>query len=238
MLVVLSVNANNVDSLRVDKLPVDTVSHIVISDTVRISDTVSNSDAIVNIDVSTGKDSLVVLNSKKIKKVEYWQPDPQRAMWYSMLCPGLGQIYNRSYWKVPLIYGIGVACVYVVSFQGRMYNEYSNAYYSIMDNDPYTNDYMPIFDGLDGVTRDWQVATLKKKMDTYRRYRDLCIFGTVILYVGNVLDAFVDAHLYDFSISDDLSLRVVPDIKFNPSNIESGSFANNASLGLKFALRY
>lgn len=212
MCMAVGVSASNVDSLQIAEA-VDTVQpRVSVPDTVALS--------------------------KKSKEVGYWQPDPQRAMWYSMLCPGLGQIYNRSYWKVPLIYGIGVACVYVVSFQGRMYNEYSNAYYSIMDHDPYTNDYVPIFDGLEGVSRDWQVATLRKKMDTYRRYRDLCIFGTVILYVGNVLDAFVDAHLYDFSISEDLSFRVVPEVKFNPNFIDGGSFANNTSLGLKFALRY
>ncbi len=210
--VATGVSASSADSLRVVS-SVDSVQlHVAVTDTVAVV--------------------------KKAKVEGYWQPDPQRAMWYSMLCPGLGQIYNRSYWKVPLIYGIGVACVYVVSFQGRMYNEYSNAYYSIMDHDPYTNDYVPIFDGLEGVSRDWQVSTLRKKMDTYRRYRDLCIFGTVILYVGNVLDAFVDAHLYDFSISEDLSLRVVPEIKCNPGFIDGGSFANTTSLGLKFALRY
>ncbi len=174
--------------------------------------------------------------SRKRPNEEYWMPNPTKAMWYSLLVPGMGQIYNRSYWKVPLIYGLGVGSFYVVSFQGRMYKEYSAAYFSLVDNDPKTRDYDPIFEGLGKVDDSWKKTVLERKMNTYRRYRDMCIFASVLLYVANALDAFVDAHLYDFSISEDLSLNIQPEIKYdehfatvNPSQPQ---------LGLKFTLNF
>lgn len=167
---------------------------------------------------------------------DYWMPDPKKAMWYSLLLPGAGQIYNRSYWKVPLIYGLGVGSFYVVSFQGRMYREYSAAYYSLVDNDPNTRDYEPIFEGLGKVDESWKKTVLERKMNTYRRYRDLCIFASVLLYVGNALDAFVDAHLYDFSISEDLSMNIRPEIKYDEHYATVGG--NQQSLGLKLTLNF
>ncbi len=147
--------------------------------------------------------------SKKMEPQTYWHPNPNRAMWYSVLCPGLGQIYNRSYWKVPVIYGGGAVLGYLVSWQGRMYNDYSNAYYDFMDSDPNTVSYERLFRNLNG-TDEWKKNTLRKKRDSYRRYRDLCLFGVGILYVVNIIDAFVDGHLYDFSVTNDLSLHVEP----------------------------
>ena len=90
-----------------------------------------------------------------------------------------------------------------------MYNDYSNAYYDIMDNDPNTKSYETLFKNING-TEEWKKNTLKKKRDNYRRNRDLCIFGIALVYVLNVVDAYVDAQLYDFSVTDDLSLHVTP----------------------------
>ncbi len=174
--------------------------------------------------------------SRKRPSEEYWMPDPTKAMWLSLLLPGAGQIYNRSYWKVPLIYGLGVGSFYVVSFQGRMYKEYSAAYFSLVDNDPNTNDYNPIFEGLGKVDDGWKKTVLERKMNTYRRYRDMCIFASVLLYVANALDAFVDAHLYDFSISEDLSLNIRPEIKYDEHY--ATVTGNQQSLGLKFTLNF
>lgn len=139
-----------------------------------------------------------------------FMPDPMKATWYALVCPGLGQIYNRSYWKLPILYG-GVAVLsYLISWNGRMYNDYQNAYLDIMDNDPNTNSFEPIFYNMQGSETSWKQNTLKQKRDFYRRNRDLSIFGMVALYVISVLDSFVDAHLYNFSVSEDLSLKVEP----------------------------
>lgn len=152
----------------------------------------------------------------------YWHPDPNKAMWYSVLCPGLGQVYNRSYWKVPVIYGGAAVLGYLISWQGRMYNDYSNAYYDFMDNDPNTNSYDRLFRNIGG-TYEWKKNTLRKKRDSYRRYRDLCVFGVGLLYVLNIVDAFVDGHLYDFSVTNDLSLHVDPFIQPANENFGTGS---------------
>lgn len=185
-------------------------------------------------------DSVVAPSSKqksrKRANEDYWMPNPKKAMWLSLLFPGAGQIYNRSYWKVPLIYGLGIGSFYVVSFQGRMYKEYSAAYYSLVDNDPKTRDYDPIFEGLGKVDNDWKKKVLEQKMNSYRRYRDMCIFASVLLYIGNALDAFVDAHLYDFSISEDLSLNIKPEIKYDEHFATVRG--NQQSLGLKLTLNF
>lgn len=146
---------------------------------------------------------------KKEPEIVYWKPDPNKAVWYSLICPGLGQIYNRSYWKVPVIYGGAAVLSYIVVWQGRMYNQYGNAYHDMYDNNPATNSYDDIFGDMD-VTLEWKQKTLKNKRDYYRRNRDLCVFGFVLLYALNVIDAYVDGHLYDFSVTDDISFRVEP----------------------------
>jgi len=137
-------------------------------------------------------------------------PDPEKAVWYALVCPGLGQIYNRSYWKVPILYG-GIATLsYLITWNSRMYNDYRNAYHDIMDNDPLTNSFEPIFHNLPNADWAWKQNTLKRRRDFYRRNRDLSIFGMAALYVVSVVDAFVDAQLYNFSVSDDLSFQVEP----------------------------
>lgn len=146
---------------------------------------------------------------KSFKEKEAFIPDPKRATWYAIVCPGLGQIYNRSYWKLPVLYGGVLACTYLITWNGRMYNDYRNAYHDIIDSDPNTDSYMSLFPSYDG-SQSWLPNTLRTKMNNYRRTRDMSVFAVVMLYMVSAVDAFVDAHLYDFSVSDDLSLRVEP----------------------------
>lgn len=140
---------------------------------------------------------------------EAFKPDPRRATWYAIVCPGLGQIYNRSYWKLPILYGGVLTCTYLISWNGRMYNDYRNAYHDIIDSDPNTESYLSLFPTYDG-TQSWLPNTLHTKMNNYRRTRDMSVFVVVLLYMVSAVDAFVDAHLYDFTVSEDLSLRVEP----------------------------
>lgn len=164
-----------------------------------------------------------VLSPKTKKKIVLSQaafkPDPRRATWYAIVCPGLGQIYNRSYWKLPILYGGVLTCTYLITWNGRMYNDYRNAYHDIIDSDPNTNSYMSLFPSYDG-TQSWLPNTLQTKMNNYRRTRDMSVFVMVMLYVVSAVDAFVDAHLYDFTVSEDLSLRVEPIINnYNWDNV-------------------
>lgn len=184
------------------------------------------------------KQPVVIENKEALAKPEtYWHPNPNKAMWYSALCPGLGQIYNRSYWKVPVIYGGAAVFSYLISWQGRMYNDYSNAYYDMMDNDPNTVSYEHLFRNING-TDEWKKNTLRKKRDYYRRYRDLCVFGVGILYVVNIIDAFVDGHLYDFSVSNDLSFHIEPVISVPNVNGISNSSLNETQYGLQCSFTF
>jgi len=161
----------------------------------------------------TSQTAEVIDSPKKAKKIKYkenaFMPNPKRATWYAIVCPGLGQIYNRSYWKLPVLYGGVLACTYLITWNGRMYNDYRNAYHDIIDSDPNTTSYMTLFPTYDG-TQNWLPNTLRTKMNNYRRSRDMSVFAITMLYMVSAVDAFVDAHLYDFTVSDDLSLRVEP----------------------------
>ena len=168
---------------------------------------VENSSAILPADsvtLSMRVDSTAVSDTMNL-----WAPNPSRATWLAVIVPGLGQIYNRSYWKLPVIYGGVLTCTYLITWNGRMYNDYRNAYHDIIDSDPNTNSYMSLFPTYDG-SQSWLPSTLRSKMNSYRRTRDMSVFAMVMLYMVSAVDAFVDAHLYDFTVSDDLSLRVEP----------------------------
>ena len=70
-----------------------------------------------------------------------WKPNPKRAMWLAIMLPGAGQIYNRKYWKLPIVYGGFIGCAYAMRWNNQMYMDYSQAYLDIMDNDPNTKSY-------------------------------------------------------------------------------------------------
>lgn len=140
-------------------------------------------------------------------------PDPIRAVWMSALCPGLGQIYNRRYWKLPIVVGGFMGLGYGASWNNGMLADYTRAYTDIMDNDPSTNSYMDFFPPNtqeSSLNHDWLVRTLKSRKDYYRRNRDLCIICMVGVYMLAMVDAYVDASLSNFDISPDLSMQVAP----------------------------
>ena len=126
---------------------------------------------------------------------------PTLASLLSMALPGAGQVYNKKYWKVPIIYGIGGYLVYAATFNGKEYNRFKTAYSYATDNDPST------IDEFNGEIPDDQ---LKYYKDTYRRQRDLNIIGIMAVYIMNIVDASVDAHFFNYDISDNLSLNINP----------------------------
>ena len=148
-------------------------------------------------------------------KVRTFNPDPQRALWLSALCPGLGQIYNRRYWKLPIVVGAFVGLSYGTLWNNRMFNDYSRAYRDATDNDPDTRSYMDFYPPTvkeSDLDMTWLQKSLKNKKNYYRRYREICIIGMVALYMINIVDAYVDASLAHFDISPDLSMRVRPTV--------------------------
>ncbi len=148
-----------------------------------------------------------------------FNPDPQRALWLSALCPGLGQIYNRRYWKLPIVVGAFVGLSYGASWNNRMYKDYSKAYRDVMDDDPDTRSYMDFFPPTvqeSDLSAAWLEKAMKNKRDYYRRYREICVISMVGVYLLNIVDAYVDASLAHFDISPDLTLNVAPAAIDNP----------------------
>lgn len=169
------------------------------------------------------------LDGKKV-----FNPDPTRAVWLSVLFPGLGQIYNRRYWKLPIIVGGFMALGYGTSWNNGQYQDYSQAYRDLLDNDPSSNSYMNFFppntdEG--SLDKNWLTNVMKSRKDFYRRNRDLCIICMVGVYLLCVVDAYVDASLAHFDISPDLSMDVAPTIMVQPGNSKPG-------VGLHWALTF
>lgn len=160
--------------------------------------------------------------------------NPTRAVWLSALCPGLGQLYNRRYWKIPIVVGGFVGLTYATSWNNRMLDDYTKAYRDIMDSDPNTKSYLDFFPPNtkeSDIDEAWLKKSLKSKKDFYRRNRDLCIIGMVGLYLVNIIDAYVDATLSHFDISPELSIDVAPAV------LNNGDARNN-SLGVQCALTF
>jgi hypothetical protein len=179
----------------------------------------------------TYKVDTTLLSQKEIDRL-FWKPDPMRSVWLGAIVPGLGQIYNRSYWKLPIVYGGLMGCVYAITWTTNEYNGYKNAYRDIyfdirdgkVSNDP-SKSYIAILpegytiDRMGGVSayrnrlKDWQNSS--------RRNRDLAIAATAIVYALTLIDAYVDAQLFDFDISNDLSLNVYPELYYDLQNQHS-----------------
>jgi hypothetical protein len=120
----------------------------------------------------------------------------------SAVVPGSGQFYNKVYWKIPVIYVGGGALLYSTLYNSDNYHIYKNAY-----NDLYADPDL-VIEGMEGLSLD----QLKSIKDQYRRYRDLSVIGLGLLYVLNIVDAAVDGYLFDYDVSDDLSLRIEPTV--------------------------
>ena len=162
--------------------------------------------------------SVVITDSvpaKKKRDWNTWRPNPKRAMWLAIVLPGAGQIYNRKYWKLPIFYGGFVGCLYALSWNGQMYHDCSQAYVDLMDNDPNTqsyNDFLHLGTTINESNKAHYQEIFRKRKDRYRKWRDLSVFALIGVYALSVIDAYVDASLSEFDISDDLSLRVAPTI--------------------------
>ena len=147
------------------------------------------------------------------QNIREFNPDPQRALWLSALCPGLGQIYNRRYWKLPIVVGAFVGLSYGATWNNRMYKDYAAGYRDVIDDDPNTRSYMDFFPPTvqeSDLDIAWLQKVLKNKRDYYRRYREICVIAMVGVYLINIVDAYVDASLAHFDISPDLTLDVAP----------------------------
>ena len=183
------------------------------ADTVIITDSAKN---MMKAD-SAAISQMAMQDTIHLKKRDWstWRPDIKRAMWLAIVFPGGGQIYNRKYWKLPIVYGGFIGCYYAIRWNNMMYKDYSQAYLDLMDDNPETqsyNQFMHFGTVITEANRSTYENKFKRRKDYYRRYRDLSAFIMIGVYALSVIDAYVDASLSEFDISDDLSMRVTPTV--------------------------
>ena len=170
-----------------------------------------------------------------IKEITVHRPDPEKATWLALIIPGGGQIYNRKYWKLPIVYGGFVGCLYAYNWNGQMYKDYRQAYLDIMDSDPNTDSFKDFFrPGYNfEANKEYLKSVFKKRKDRYRRWRDLSIFSVIGVYAISVIDAYVDAQLAGFDITEDINLSIEPKrIRGN------GEFLQEDYYGLNFNITF
>lgn len=142
---------------------------------------------------------------------------PRKATIYSAILPGLGQAYNKKYWKIPLVYAGFGTIGYYIHWNNNNYNVLKIAYNDLTDGDDNTNSYLdlkPDWIDLDDQTLyNTFESGLSNQRDYYRRNRDLLIICIVGFYGLNIIDASVDAHFFDFDISDDLTFNWQPSVQ-------------------------
>lgn len=166
-----------------------------------------------------------------------FSPSPRKAVIYSAILPGLGQIYNRKYWKLPIVYGAYAGLTYAITWNNGYYRDYLGAYQDIMDDDPATNrwhDMLPYGQDPETVDTQWFTGVLQQRKDHYRYYRDLSIIATVGVYLIFIIDAYVDAQLFDFDMSPDLSMRVAPVLIRGEKGLNLGSTSYGLQLSFNF----
>ncbi len=170
--------------------------------------------------------------AEPVKKT--FRPNPNRSVWLSAVLPGLGQIYNRRYWKLPIIYGGFAGCIYAIQWNGKYYKDYLAAYKDIMDADPNTQSYLDVLPYGTDPESSYAQSYLDQKQNFYRKYRDLSIIITVGVYALSIIDAFVDAQLYDFDISEDVSMKITPAFIENPQNPSLAA----SNVGMRFKINF
>lgn len=165
-----------------------------------------------------------------------WIPNPTKATWLALVIPGGGQIYNRKFWKLPIFYGGFAGCAYALTWNNKMYKDYSNAYKDAVNENWNSNSIQDLLPPgyLDRVSKTQLTETLRKRKDTFRRYRDMSIFAFIGVYLLSVVDAYVDAELSNFDISPDLSMHIEPAI----INSNQSSSLSNKSLGVQCSFRF
>lgn len=162
----------------------------------------------------TETDSLQFKVSEEVKEPH----SPKKAAMYSAIIPGWGQAYNKKYWKIPIVY-VGFGTIgYFIGWNNRYYNTYKTAYSDLTDDDPNTDSYNDIdasqyYDLTNPTDYENFRSGLNKQQEYYRRNRDLLIISIIGFYGLNIIDASVDAHFFDFDISEDLTMNWQPTIQ-------------------------
>lgn len=146
--------------------------------------------------------------------------DPDKAALYAAVLPGLGQMYNKQYWKLPILYGGAIVIGHFIKYNNDFYNAFRNAYIAETDGDDGTFNPFPQF----------SEEALQRNAERFKRNRDFMIIMGVVYYLVQIVDAHVSAHLIEFNINDDLALQPT----YYP---REEYFAQNVGMSLVFKLR-
>lgn len=173
----------------------------------------------------------IVVKGKKEKSKEINPLAPSKAAFYSAILPGLGQIYNKRYWKVPIVYAAIGTGVYAYIYNDDLYDRFRTAFKrrraGFTDDEFYDLNGSGIIPG----SPDFSDEALQDAQERYQRDRDLALFITLGLYALNIIDANVDSHLKQFNVDDDLSMDIQPYLDYHPV------FAD-PSYGVAFTIKF
>lgn len=148
-----------------------------------------------------------------ISAQEYGEKIPKKAALYSAILPGAGQVYTKKYWKVPIIYGGLITSAYYINESNDLYQLYKSTYLNRLDGD--------FTDNLNYSDSDLRTLT-----EHYRRNREVSALLFTLTYILNIVDASVNAHLFDYDVSEDLSLHIQP-VYFSKENASGISLSFN-----------
>ncbi len=165
------------------------------------------------------QDTLICRHPKK----KHFKAEPLKATMLAVALPGTGQIYNRKYWKIPVVYAGFGALFYSAGFNAKNYKTYMQAYQDFTDMIPETDSYIKLIpsdpskydpvlypESYDPANAAYYKEGLLRMVDYYKRYRDLSYIGVAAWYLLSILDANVDASLFDFDVSDNLDITLAP----------------------------
>ncbi|WP_339839934.1 DUF5683 domain-containing protein [uncultured Maribacter sp.] len=171
---------------------------------------VSETDSIT---ATLAEEGIIIQDSVSFKKVkkEFNPLAPSKAAFYSAILPGMGQVYNRRYWKVPIVWGAIGGSIYMYNFNNNNYKRFRTAF--IRRQAGYIDD--EFYDLNTGTLPSLDTDDLEYQQNRFQSDRDLWLVAAIALYAFNIVDANVDAHLQQFNIDDDLSIDFEPFIDFN-----------------------
>ena len=174
------------------------------------------------------KNRIIIVDTLKKKKVNLNPLAPSKAAFYSAVIPGLGQIYNKRYWKAPIVWGIIGGAVYGYMYNDDQYKIFRTAFKRRQAG--FTDDELFDRNG-DGIGPDFALGVLQSQQERFQRDRDLWLVGAIALYVLNIVDANVDAHLKQFNVDEDLSFDMQPYLDLNP-------LTNQPNYGLAVVMKF
>lgn len=176
-------------------------------------------------------ENVVVLDSIMVTKKAINPLAPSKAAFYSTILPGLGQIYNKKYWKAPIVWGALGGSVYMYTLKNDTYKRFRTAFKrrqaGFLDDE-----FVDLQDNnAPGQAPDFDAGDLENQQERFQEERDLWLVACIAIYALNIVDANVTAHLKQFNVDDDLSFDFEPYLDLNP-------VTNTANYGMALTIKF